>query len=94
MTRSVTIVNTSNWEHEDVAVNQIHLTAMDRTVLLKPGESMTVGPYDKNLVALIRIEPVEEKEPVPFKDADGNQDMPRVDIHKPVQNKKKTDGCS
>ena len=83
MTRSVTIVNTSNWEHEDVEVNQIHLSAMDRTVRLKPGESMTVGPYDKVSVAVIRIAPVEEKEPTPFKKEDGEQDWPTVEVHKP-----------
>ena len=83
MTRSITIVNTSNWEHEDVEVNQIHLSAMDRTVRLKPGEKMTVGPYDKNSVAVIRIGVVEDNEPVPFKDAEGNQDWPRVEVHKP-----------
>ena len=87
MTRSVTIVNTSNWEHEDVEVNQIHLSAMDRTVRLKPGESMTVGPYDKSSVAVIRIAPVEEKEPIPFKGDDGEQDWPRVEVHKPKPSK-------
>ena len=87
MTRSVTIVNTSNWEHEDVEVNQIHLSAMDKTVRLKPGESMMVGPYSKGPVAVIRIAPVEEEEPIPFKDAEGNQDWPKVEVHKPKPNK-------
>ena len=83
MTRSVTIVNTSNWEHEDVEVNQIHLSAMDKTVRLKPGEKVTVGPYDKASAAVIRIAPIEEQEPVPFEDAEGNQDWPKVKVHKP-----------
>ena len=87
MTRSVTIVNTANWEHEDVEVNQLNLRAMDKTVRLKPGEMTVVGSHYKDLVSIIRIAPVEEKEPAPFKDADGNQDWPRVDVHKPVQTK-------
>ena len=83
MTRSITIVNTSNYEHEDVEVNQIHLSASDRTVRLKPGDKMTVGPYGKDSVAVIRIEAIEEKEPIPFKGVDGKQDFPRVGVHKP-----------
>lgn len=33
---------------------------------------------------MVYIKPVEDKEPVPFRAADGTQDWPKVSVHKPV----------
>ena len=79
MTRSVTIVNTSNWEHEDYIVHGYEGHHPDGT-RLRPGEKVTFTPTDG---MAIRLEAVAEKNAVPFRDAEGNQDFPRVDVHKP-----------
>ena len=85
MTRSVTIVNTSNWEHEDV---EVVVTGTDpekvgERAVLKPGDFVTAGPYTKGQEVNVRMVGVEPQEPQPFRDADGNQDCPRVEVHKP-----------
>ena len=81
MTRGVTIVNTSNWEHEDVSV----MVRNRAPVRLKPGECMTVGPYVIGTEGDVELHMVaiEEMEPKPFMDADGKQDLPGLTIHKP-----------
>ena len=60
MTRSVTIVNTSNWEHEDFTFDfgEKHIP-----VTLKPGEQHTIHPYAP---LTIKAEPVEEHASRPF----------------------------
>ena len=84
MTRSVTIVNTSNWEHEDVEVMPCYDNKGDaQKFTLKPGESKKIGPYTNGQKVRVFLTAVQPAEPVPFKDADGNQDWPRVEIHKP-----------
>ena len=92
MTRSVTIVNTSNWEHEDVAIT-VHPNRASQGNLpplrLAPGEKHVVGPYDKDEVVHITLLPIEEREPAPFKNEDGSQDWPKIDIHKPKPGKSK-----
>ena len=89
MTRSVTIVNTSNWEHEDVEVLPMYDNKGDaEKVTLKPGDSLSIGPYTNGQLVRVRLQAVQPAEPVPFRDADGKQDLPRVDIHKPVQHQK------
>ena len=48
MTRSVTIVNTSNWEHEDVhvvAAGNLEAAWRKCPSILQPGDSVVVGPY-------------------------------------------------
>ena len=79
MTRSVTIVNTSNWEHEDYIVHGYQGHYPDGT-RLRPGEHVCFTPTDGMTITL---EGVAEKNAVPFYDADGKQDWPRVEIHKP-----------
>ena len=49
MTRSVTIVNTSNWKHEDVeriVSRGFQLPSSPR--VLKPGDMEVVGPYSRD----------------------------------------------
>ena len=58
MTRGITITNTSNWENEDYAI-----VLPDGKTILKPGESKILNLYAAQDVS---IEPVEEKEAVPF----------------------------
>lgn len=60
MTRSVTIVNTSNWDHEDY---MIRVRPSQGHVRLKPGESVKLDVYDSCAVQLV---PVEYENPVPF----------------------------
>ena len=84
MTRSVTIVNTSNWEHEDYIVRRRRSdfdggTGLPDDTRLQPGDVMQFTPGRES----ISILPVEEQTPVPFRDADGNQDWPRVEVHQP-----------
>lgn len=71
MTRSVTIVNTSNWEHEDYIVRasrqetEPHSEEYRRPEgqRLKPGESVTVFPRENETFA---IDAVEDEKPEPF----------------------------
>lgn len=84
MTRSVTIVNTSNWEHEDVEVVEMQNGWPVHRAVLEPGDKMVGPPNSPNLVTTYLIRGLSKKEPVPFKDADGNQDWPRVEVHKPT----------
>ena len=82
MTRSVTIVNTSNWEHEDVAVMAAHHGGVALHTL-KPGDTMLVGPHADGQLVSVTMQGVTPAEPVPFRDADGEQDWPKVEVHKP-----------
>ena len=85
MTRSVTIVNTSNWEHEDVrAIIQYADGRESAAVTLKPGDQMTCGPYTNGQVVQVQLAGQEPATPIPFKDADDNQDWPKVEVHKPT----------
>ena len=92
MTRSVTIVNTSNWEHEDIVVCEFPGTGVSGQITLKPGDQMTCGPHDNDTRMTLVLAPQEPRKPVPFRDEYGNQDMPRVEVHKPVQFKEKANG--
>lgn len=81
MTRSVTIVNTSNWEHEDVEVVQ-YIGGWPEKTRLQPGDKLVLH-HGAESVANIAMKGVRDKEPVPFKKEDGTQDLPRVEIYKP-----------
>ena len=59
MTRSVTIVNTSNWDHEDYIV---HTGDIEGT-RLRPGEKMSFTPVSGQPMT---IEAVSDKEAVPI----------------------------
>lgn len=80
MTRSIKIINTSNWEHEDVVV------VIDGVMqMLKPGEHAYSGPYSKGIPVQVNMIGVEGGEPVPFRDAEGVQQTPSVKVIKPIQ---------
>lgn len=81
MTRSVTIVNTSNWEHEDISVKVEGASP----VRLQPGEKLICGPYSVGEAGDVQVHMIalEDAEPIPFKNEDGSQDLPSVEIHKP-----------
>ena len=87
MTRSVTIVNTSNWEHEDMEVIPMVDGWPREHRVLAPGDSMVGGPNGPEGIVSYLIRPRTRAEPVPFKDAEGNQDWPKVEIHKPKPSK-------
>lgn len=66
MTRSVTIVNTSNWDNEDYIITRKRTMDSDpETTTLKPGESLTISPGDKEVFGIEKSVP-EGKEPKPF----------------------------
>ena len=89
MTRSVTIVNTSNWEHEDVEVVEMNEGWPSNKVVLQPGDETTVGPYAKGQTVSVIMKAREHIEPVAFYDEHGDQDWPKVEVHKPVGRTKK-----
>ena len=80
MTRSVTIVNTSNWDGEDWVVKQRFkrsdnsLGSWDETTI-KPGESMRSMIGSPNWE--VEIKDVDSKEPEPFY-FNGEQVLPQV----------------
>ena len=65
MTRSVTIVNTSNWDNEDYIVKKEGWDGSEEEICLRPGESATFTPKDGKPVVLAESVP-EGKEPIPF----------------------------
>ena len=69
MTRSLTIVNSSNWEHEDYefSIPMNNPTAgpvIYKTVRLKPGEYISYSPYTQTFI--VTGEEKQDKAPVPF----------------------------
>lgn len=73
MTRSITIVNNSNWEHEDYAV-----VTPRGVVYLKPGERTTFTPDNFANVAVQEVTP---EKPEPFHDRDeGVQLTPHIEV--------------
>ncbi len=89
MTKSVTIVNTSNWEGEDVYLNVMKqpqdmenktgFPDLERYVILKPGESFEVGDWHYEV---IRMEDANKKNKgiKPFKNKSGKQVCPQVEV--------------
>ena len=81
MTRSVTIVNTSNWDGEDYLVRKApggswwrqNKAIPDSVVTLKPGESISLCPE----VTDFEIRPTNSKKPEPFR-LNGDQVFPVV----------------
>ena len=61
MTRSVTIVNTSNWEHEDVEVVEVPESGSAESTMLKPGDKMTCGPWGPGQRVTLVLKPVETR---------------------------------
>ena len=82
MTRSVKIVNTSNWEHEDVEVTVVSKTETKK-VSLQPGDTCDVGPYSDGELVSVIMSGVTPETPVPFRKEGGGQDFPTVEVHKP-----------
>ena len=78
MTRSITIVNTSNWDGEDYKViskdnRPVEHPMPDQVVILKPGDQTVIYPDTHNIV----FEKLESKEPEPFRQ-NGDQTFPEV----------------
>ena len=83
MTRSVTIVNTSSWESENVLVTATSKYAASEQKMLEPGDKMTVGPHAEGELVAVAIQAALPADAKPFHDAEGNQDWPRLEVHKP-----------
>ena len=79
MTRSVAIVNTSNWKEEDYKVEYIdHGYGAEEVVsYIKPGEYSYLPGYKP---IDVKITPVEEGTPQPFYDDDGKQITPDLTV--------------
>ena len=76
MTRSVTIVNTSNWDGEDYIIRERNKNNENATPVetrIKPGESKQVSPDYID----IEFEAADSKEPEPF-ELNGQQVFPFV----------------
>ena len=74
MTRSITIINTSNWKDEDYMVDTPH-----GRVYLRPGESLTMTPPEASLDVPVHLS--EPGKPEPFIDKDeGVQLTPHVHV--------------
>lgn len=82
MTRSVTIVNTSNWENEDIDVT-VAGPGRTETHRLQPGDKIVCGPHNDGQMVGVMLNAVTPKKPVPFHAEDGSQDWPKVEVHKP-----------
>ena len=74
MTRSVTIVNSSNWDGEDYAVK----VGDGPKYFIEPGDKIMFCVYSKEIP--ISIIPLQSKEPEPFKDKEGKQILPIVEV--------------
>ena len=76
MTRSVTIVNTSNWDGEDYIVSERiknYPDAKPTKTKIKPGQSVRVSPDHND----IEFEAVDSKEPEAFR-LNGQQVFPFI----------------
>ena len=82
MTRSMTLINSSNWENEDYIVE---IEREDGTVVqtrLKPGEHFIFQPDDQHTIRDIRED--EPSNPVPFRTNRGDQIVVDVAVNKRV----------
>ena len=77
MTRSMMIVNTSNWEHEDYKVTIKTDDGKIQTVLLKPSEFYRYYPHDGEVMS---VEKIEDKEAVPYYLNGDYQVLPEVHV--------------
>ena len=82
MTMSAKIINTSNWEHEDIAVSVEGKP--DLGGILKPGEMCDIpvnhlwdGSEHSGVPSIVRVRQRVEVEPKPFR-MNGSQVWPRV----------------
>ena len=81
MTRSITIVNTSNWDGEDYEfeiTKTTENTGEKHTVSLKPGEKHILSPYAYQETT-IAVKATESKKPEPFY-LNGRQVLPDVAV--------------
>ena len=80
MTRSITIVNTSNWDGEDYRIDP--QDGYNKPVTLKPGESCQVFPKADG-EQQPKMDPVTPRgKPVPFdlKGINSRQVVPRIEV--------------
>ena len=70
MTRRIELVNLSNGDGEDYVITRPGET----TRILKPGESMNLYGQD------VHIDQLDSKEPQPFRNEDGAQVVPYMDL--------------
>ena len=63
MTRSVTVVNTSNWDGEDYIVKRVGFDNKLEETRLRPGEYFRFAPRDGQSVTLVEAS---DGGPVPF----------------------------
>ena len=90
MTKSLTIINTSNWDGEDYAVVLENKTNNHTTChILKPCDKVVVLP-SQEIKATYSIS--KEEQSKPFKDEDGHQVLPYVDVEMRRPNQKPSEG--
>ena len=76
MTMSAQIVNTSNWQGEDVLVD----LGNGNFQRVRPGEMMYLNLYPIEQMQNIRIIPAPAEDTEPFQDEDGGQVVPVVEV--------------
>ena len=77
MTRSLLIVNTSNWDGEDYRV-EIARGDLKEITTLNPGECVNVHSYAEPVE--LTVFPEESKTPEPFFDDEGEQITPQMTV--------------
>ena len=82
MSRSITVMNTSNWEHEDCVVKVAaggEPAALEERRLV-PGQAWKMPKHQEVNSAMVIVEwPTPKEGPQPFRDKDGNQLVFEVD---------------
>ena len=78
MTRSLVIINTSNWKHEDYEIIDLETNDSQQ---LKPGEQCMVPLYNKGALRKLKITAIELEKSVPFINKNGKQIVPVLDIN-------------
>ena len=78
MSRILKVVNLSNWDGEDYEVVTQTSSGAICQETLKPGEEVSI--MDAHLKGAVLFRPTESKEPELFKDDEGKQMVPKMDL--------------
>lgn len=81
MTKSITIVNTSNWDGEDVELDSQAILEGTGKKILRPGESIKLNyPFAGEVSLDVRVTDKEKDKTAPIKDDTGEQVVPVVNV--------------
>ena len=80
MTRSAEIVNTSNYDGEDLEVITIGDSNVCDARVLRPGDYAHIGAYVEGSKSIVVLIPRTSKTPVPFVDEEGKRITPSLKV--------------